>query len=382
MGRKLVHAATLILLLAPGPGVRAARVVFTPEEIRQALAERLGPDDLRSLKIPFEATEDVRALAAEVTRGAHGEQQKLAALLSYFRHQGYLERYDQTGTRTASEVLHTGEGNCLSYANLFVAMARSVGLRAVYLDASEVVHELKKSGSVLVHVGHILVGVQSGPELTTVDFDGRRRRSGRYDVMSDLQAMAEFYSNLGYELSWLLRDEGGFASRRALRAFHLATRICPDFARSWNNLGVALGRAGNTRRAEAAYRRALRADPGLAAPHANLGQLLLRRGETAEAVDAFTRAVRLDPGNAHYRYFLGKALASAGRLERARSELESGTRLDPDLFLLHMQLAEVCMRLGDRHRAGTAARRVLELVPHHRDATRLVECLRDPLCNG
>lgn len=382
MGRRIGHAATLILLLAPGPGVRAEKVVFTPDELRQALALRLTPAEIRSLNIPFEATEEIRTLAAEVTRGAHGEQQKLAALLAYFRHQGYLERYDQTGTRTAAEVLRTGEGNCLSYANLFVAMARSVGLRAVYLDASEVVHELEKSGSVLVHVGHILVGVQSGPELTTVDFDGRRRKSGRYDVMSDLQAMAEFYSNLGYELSWLLRDEGGFASRRALGTFRLATRICPDFARSWNNLGVALGRAGKTRRAEAAYRRAIRADPGLAAPHANLGQSLFRRGEIAGAVDAFTRAVRLDPGNAHYRYFLGKSLALAGRLERARLELESGIRIDPELFLLHMELAQVCMRLGDRHRAGAAARRVLELVPHHRDATSLVECLRDPRCTG
>ncbi len=348
------------------PGRRAAPLA--PEQVRRTLAHRLSRDELADLLIPFEADDAIRRLATEVTAGAHGDHQKLRALRHYFGQQGFLERYDRDGTLTARQVMASGRGNCLSYANLFVAMARSVGLKAHYLDASAQVDAFGKSGSVLVQWGHVLVGVQIGPEWIAVDFDGRAGRPHRYRVISDLEAIADFYNNLGSELAWTRRGEGGFASEGSLHAFSVATRVSPGFARAWNNLGVALARAGRPREAVRAYRRAVRLQPGFAAPYANLGQLHLRSGEQAAAARAWRRAVHLAPTNAHYRYHLGKLLAADGHPDEAAEQLRAGADLDPDLFLIHLELARLYAAAGDREHAQAAARRVLELVPGQRDA--------------
>jgi len=363
----------LSLALVSQPVSAHRDFIYSPEEARKALSAKLSADELDSLKIPYEADAEIRELAAEITGDAHGDRQKLKRLLHYFRKRGYLDRYQQTGTHTAREVLDLGEGNCLSYANLFVAMSRSVGLQAHYLDASRVVREFGRSGSVLVEYGHILVGVKIGPDITPVDFDGSAKEFNRFEIISDLEAIADYYNNVGYELSFHRREQGGFANQDVLRAFTLATRISPGFAKAHNNLGVAYGRAGRINESARAYENAIEADPHLPAPHANLAQICMRQGLRDKALKHFEQAVRLAPGNAHYRYFLGRTLARFERQQEAVDQLETAVRLDPDLYQAHMQLAELYRELGQPGRALNAAQRVLELVPGHRDAKQLLK---------
>ncbi len=362
--------------MLPGPAARP----LGPAQIRSLLARRLSPSEVEGLLIPFEADDDIRRLAAEVIRGGHDEGQKLSALRAFFRRQGFLERYDRDGTRTARQVMSSGEGNCLSYANLFVAMARAVGLRAHYLDASRPGDSPEPSGSVLVQWGHVLVGVQIGPEWLAVEFDGRAGSPQRYRVVSDLEAIADFYNNLGAEAAWTVRGAGGFGSEEAIRAFRMATRVAPRFVRAWNNLGVALARAGRDAEAMAAYRRAVGIEPALAAPHANLGQLHARRGELPDALREMESAIRLSPANAYYRLFLGRLLARAGQPERALDELRAAARLDDHLFTVHLELGRLYISRGNLPQAERELERVLELVPGQRDATHLLDDLhhRDP----
>jgi len=308
MTRVVITIAFSIALVGQ-PASAHRDFIYSPEEARQALSAKLSKNEISSLKIPYEADDEIRELASEITKDAHGDDQKLKRLLHYFRKRGYLDRYQQTGTHTAREVLDRGEGNCLSYANLFVAMSRSVGLQAHYLDASRVVREFGRSGSVLVEYGHILVGVKIGPDITPVDFDGSAKEFNRFEIISDLDAIADYYNNVGYELSFHRREQGGFANQDVLRAFTLATRIAPGFAKAHNNLGVAYGRAGRIEDAARAYRNAIQADPQLPAPHANLAQIYMRKGQREKALKHSEKAVRLDPQNAHYRYFLGRTLA-------------------------------------------------------------------------
>lgn len=360
-----------------GLGERPARYQeanrsHTPAQMRRTLAKRLRPDELRNLQIPFEADASIAKLATELTRSAHGDHQKLRALRRYFRDEGFLERYDRDGTRTAQQVMRTGDGNCLSYANLFVAMARSVGLRAHYLDASERVDEIEKSGTVLVKYGHVLVGVRIGPDWIAIDFDGRAGNPKRFRVISDLEAIADFYNNLGTELAWTGRENGGFGSPDALRSFSLAARIEPGFSRAWNNLGVALGRTGRTREAIRAYRQAIRAQANFSAPHANLGQIYRRQGKLSAAQSAFRQAVDLWPKNAHYRMFLARMQAERGLDEEALEQIQRSMELDPKMFSAHMLEATLRFARREYALARLAAERVLKLVPGHRDATRLI----------
>ncbi len=347
----------------------------SPQQIRRYLARRLKNSELSDLQIPFEANDDIRELAAEITARAHGDHQKLAALRRYFKRKGFLNQYDRYGTRTAGQVLQSGEGNCLSYANLFVAMARSVGLRACYLDASEQLNEFSKSGSVLVRWGHVLVGVRMGPDWIAVEFDGRAGRARRYRVVGDLEAIADFYNNLGSEMAWSGKESGGFGSGQAIRAYGMATRIDPGFARAWNNLGVALSRAGRQREAMRAYSSAIRVSPGFPAPRANLGHFLRKGGNSVAARRAYAKAVALAPGNAHYRYFLGRELLDAGQEDQAREQFMKGRQLDDSLFQIQLELARLHVKRAEWKQAREAARRVLELVPGQRDARRLLDRL-------
>jgi tetratricopeptide (TPR) repeat protein len=254
-------------------------------------------------------------------------------------------------------------------------MSRSVGLQAHYLDASRVVREFGRSGSVLVEYGHILVGVKIGPDITPVDFDGSAKEFNRFEIISDLDAIADYYNNVGYELSFHRREQGGFANQDVLRAFFLATRISPGFAKAHNNLGVAYGRAGRIADAARAYEDAIEADPLLPAPHANLAQIYMRQGRRKEALKHFEKAVRLAPDNSHYRYFLGRTLARCNKNAEAIDHLESAIRLDPDLYQAHMQLAELYRDQNRPDRARAAACRVLELIPGHRDARHLLKAI-------
>jgi tetratricopeptide (TPR) repeat protein len=367
-------AGLLFLVLSAPSFARAPGEVYTPDQLRSLLRGRLDPTEFARLQIPFEAGPEILAAAARITRSAKDDRQKLEHLRAHFRRHGYLERYDRDGTRTAQEVMDSGQGNCLSYANLFVAMARAVGLQAFYLDASHASGgERGKSGSLLVEYGHVLVGVRLGPELVAVEFDGRTRRAGRYAPLSDLEAVADFYNNRGFERSWSQPERGGIASEEALADFRLATLIAPGLSRSWNNLGVALARLERLIEAEQAYRQAIRTAPESAAAHANLGQLWLRRGAPVQAVEALTRAVEFAPRNAHYRVFLARALLALGREPEARLELEQAAGADPGWFVPHLELMRLHERRGELAAARDASREVLLRAPGQRDALQLLD---------
>ena len=96
----MITALTILLLT---PALPAPGSISGLEEIRRELTRRLSADELSKLTIPFEADDEISELAATVTRGAHGNRQKLSRLLAYFRGKGYLNRYQKTGTSTARE---------------------------------------------------------------------------------------------------------------------------------------------------------------------------------------------------------------------------------------------------------------------------------------
>jgi hypothetical protein len=346
--------------------------LYSPDQIRSALIPALGSREASHLVIPFEADEKIRSLAFEITKEAESDSQKLSFLLHYFKEQGFLERYDQNGTKTAIEVMKSGQGNCLSYANLFVALARSVGLQAFYMDGSAVNNETDHRQGLLVDYGHVLVGVRVGPNLESIDFDGEKKDPKRYQILSDLEAVADYYNNVGFERSRLGGGEQTMTAPEVIHAFSLASRICPGFARAWNNLGVALKKKGDPDAAANAYRNAARADPNLPAPHANLGHLWMSRNEIPAAIGEFQKAVERNPDNAHYHCFLAAAFAKAGILRRALEELQAARELDKDNFAIQLELSRMHLKLNHREEARVALQGLFSRFPNHPEVRRLL----------
>ena len=140
----------------------------------------------------------------------------------------------------------------------------------------------------------------TGSEKIGLDF-AKLGRFRRYDVLDDMEAVAHFYNNRGYEQAERSRERGEAPDwGEAERQFRLAVVAKPTFARGWNNLGIAVSRQGRSTEAATHYRKAASLDPLLAAPHANLGALLLQSGDLSGALEELNAAAALESqGSAH-----------------------------------------------------------------------------------
>ena len=122
----------------------------------------------------------------------------LEGLLIGMRREGLLQlEYDSLETLTAAETYYQRRGNCLSYTNLIIALAREIGLEARYqlVAAPEILEREKDAVLVYRHI-NALVQVHRGRRFE-VDFNAERNRDEYERVLvSDDYARALYYSNL------------------------------------------------------------------------------------------------------------------------------------------------------------------------------------------
>jgi len=327
-GRAWAAAAAVQLLgsmLMGGVGcATTARQVYTPDELREALAAR--PEiPAADVVVPYELPPEALGRAQRLVVGARSDVEKVEILVqAMFDPAVFGLRRDAltTTTTTGAEALEAGQGNCVALASVFIGLARAVGLDARYLDASSRVHERRygEDGST-VHFGHVTALVNTGSERIGLDF-ARIGPFKWYQQLDDLEALAHFYNNRGYELMDRAREAGEPPDwAEAERHFRLAVAVKPGFARAWNNLGVAAARQGRLEEAAAGYRLASALDPAMAAPHANLGAMHLQAGRLEEALQELDAAARLDPQGAHIQYNLAVARLRSGDLPGAIAAL-------------------------------------------------------------
>lgn len=262
----LLLAATLL----QGCSIRSP-YAYSPEELRLAVQQRvpgISPDDIVVLhQVNSEAVERARSMVQR-TRPPNRLSTLLEALSDP---DGFGLRYGWARTADANRTLELGEGNCLGLASVMVGLARSLRFHAYYADASRDQSELREEGDIRVRAGHIAVVIQSREGAKLIDFSGEVTANSHIRIIDDLEAVAHYYNNRGYERIHNARQRGDKVSWAAVRAdFELATQIKPNMARAWNNLGVALGRLGDSAGSRSALRRALELDPGLESARSNL----------------------------------------------------------------------------------------------------------------
>jgi len=302
------------------------RLAYPPAELRDELARRIPRNDV---VIPFEITAEHVRLAQALVAATPDEADRVRIIVDAVMGQRVFRlRYEVGLPGTAEEAFTHGGGDCLALASAFVGLARAVGLDANYMDASfemQVTEYLDDQTT--VKVGHITAYVRTDSGRYGLDF-GHLGRVSSYQPIDDLEAVAHYYNNLGYTL---LEGggQGGAAAdwAAAEHEFDLATRVKPDFARGWNNLGVARARLGQLVEAREAYRRAISLDREFSSPHLNLGVLLLAQGEVDAAWEQLEAAARLDPSAANAQYELGLARLRRGDRPGAVKALERAVSL-------------------------------------------------------
>ena len=101
------------------------------------------------------------------------------------------------------------------------------------------------------------------------------------------------YLNLGNIYQELHQTE-------AIAYFEKVTKIAPNFAQGYFNLGIALKTSGHFTDAIAAYQKAITLDPNYADAQQNLGVVLMKVGYFPEAIAAFNKAIQLHEQQHNY----------------------------------------------------------------------------------
>jgi tetratricopeptide (TPR) repeat protein len=364
---------------APRPWLHAALVILVVSSI--ACASRLGnlddatitPDELlagTSLGLENATPEvivdeqEVLALSAEMQDflDTHVDRNgtvsvRLHQLVSAVIDSGTFGLEYEDTTRTASETFDLRRGNCLSFSNMFVALARDVGLKVQYQEV-DVPPDWTLDNDTFVLSRHINIFVDLGLAGTrVVDFNiGDFRTSYDMRRISDARALAHFYNNMGVE-----RLQVGDTAA-ALSFFRKAIADNDRlFSPAWTNLGTLYGRNGLLVHAEATYLQALKARKWDLVAMSNLARLYERRGDEERAADYRKKVFHHRMRNPYYRYNLAREALAEGDVGTAIDHFKFAVRKRPIEDQFCFQLGLAYLRKGDEKAAQRWFARAREL---------------------
>ena len=291
----------------------------------QIALEQLPRPDLLAM------TEDMRNYIDRHINTLRNTQQRMRALHQSLRSSAMLGiDYDPVADGSAAEVFQRGSANCLSYAHLFIAMARYAGLKASYhlLDLRP---EWSRHGDQVALSQHlnVLVTLRQGWSYM-VDIDPvSRTEITETRSISDVTAIALHHNNLA--MKNLFAEDLENAYLHSVRALSYSPEI--DFL--WVNLGAVYSRAGNQGASAAAYRTALQINPASAQAMNNLMVLHLRRGEKKLAQYWARQIKQYRARNPYFHAALGEQAETDGDLRQAVRHYEAAIHRkkdDPELY--------------------------------------------------
>jgi len=299
-------------------GCASAKPFYAPDALRDELALRMPDVPKSEIVVPFEVDAASVERARAFVAGIPDAQARTRALVNALSSpKGFGLSYRWAVNNSAEHTLRDGGGNCLGLSSVLVGLARSLGLRAYYLDAT-LDPERHEEGGFKVAAGHIAVVVMTPNGPLFVDFTGELQRGWRYRRIDDLLAAAHYYNNSGYEIIHESTQTGAQVPwQEVQRQFVRATRIAPGLASAWNNIGVAAVQLGRFDQAERSYLRASALEPDFDSPRQNLASL--RRSE------------ELSAGLTHADTGVTQPIGGRGPLSPSvvRGE-EAGVKLEPD----------------------------------------------------
>ncbi len=373
--------AAILSVLLTSCGSASKKIQFTPDEVVADLATRVPEELVQKVVVPYDINDEIRELARKSVETLRTDSEKTRAIVNaIIGRTGMSISYDWLSNKTAQQVFYQGRGNCLAYTNLFIGMAREVGIDAVYVDVTTI-ERISKEAEVIVNNGHITAGVRNGPDLVMIDFTRTPEREYMgAKVIDDFEAIANYYNNQGFLYGYYAETAGELGDEfdpavAELEMYQMALDVRPNFGRARNNLGVALRRRGRVEEAIAQYKAALEEDPKFAEARSNLGAAYYSVGRTDEAIREFEMATRSGGSNAYYYHHLGVIQYQQGHFQEALQQFKKAISRDAGLADARYYLAETYMKLGDREKAIEAYRKTLEVDPNYLSARAKLDLL-------
>lgn len=132
----------------------------------------------------------------------------------------------------------------------------------------------------------------------------------------------------------------------AVHHYGVATKLKPDFAEAFNNLGRAHQRRGDLAAATIALQQAVDINPNMVAIHQNLGAVQQAAGDLEGALASYARVLALDPESADAHRNIGLVCQKQGDLAAAEKSYKTALALRPDWGVPFSNLA--LLRLAAR----------------------------------
>lgn len=284
-------------------------------------------------------------------------QRKLVQLINAVMSQGALNlNYEDNKTFTASETFAQRAGNCLSFTNMFIALAREAGISAYFQEVDIPPTWSKESGLITLsrHL-NVLIKTERSEE-QVIDFN-QPNFQGRFNQrkVTDDYAFAQYYSNIGVDHLHLGQHLKAFSH------FKKAIQLDPTMPHSWTNLGALYSTKGLYSHAEAAYLQTLRYAPKDEAALNNLNRLYdyLEKQEHAKYYRA--QIVRFRENNPYYFHFLAQKSLEQDDLESAKRSINKAIRIKKDDPAFYYTKSVILEKSANR----TDAARNLKLAIRH-----------------
>lgn len=327
--------------------------------------------------------DDIRSMLDTQMAGIKNPWKKLNTLAEIISKKvKYDTQDDKFGTRTAIETFESGKGNCLSFVNLFVAMARYVGLNSGYQDIRTPPNWIRNREILFItrHIGAFVDYYYYGERAYRIDmvngkqnvvvWDNRNRfliapsldAEGPYANPSstrsikDNEAFAQYYNNIGSE--YLAEGKAG----EAYRYFVKAIKTDPELGFAWSNLGVVYTWNNQEDAAEKAYLHALsinrgRDDTSRMTVMNNLAKLYSKTGREGEASFYEKEVNSFREKNPYYHFSIGRMAFDDGFFEESAIRFKEAIRKKDDEHLFHYALALSYIELKDFKNAEKSLKR-------------------------
>ncbi|MFV0277448.1 MAG: transglutaminase domain-containing protein [Parahaliea sp.] len=281
----------------------------------QVAGERVTVGDAATLPTPelLAVDEDMRDFVRRYAPASRHPRQRLVNLHSAVKGSGVLDlQYDPFADGSAREVFRRGSANCLSYAHLFVALAREAGLdaRDQWLELRPQWTRLGERVALRLHV-NVLVKLRDGEQFMA-DIDPLSSSEvADTRLLADEDAQALYHNNLAMDA--LARGALAQAWRQGVRALLLS----PEMGSLWVNLGAIYRSAGHYAAAERSYFQALQLDGNDRSAMNNLMVLYEHQGREGERAYWEERVRRYRQTNPYYHAWQGDQAGEAGDWDAA-----------------------------------------------------------------
>ena len=346
---KVLTVAAVVIAALVARGVEAGETKITTAELLRA--QQLGaaedPGNLVATADILAVNDEMRAFVKENVNPMATDVFKLQQLIDAIMGKSSFGLVYDENTRNAAETFATHHGNCLSFANMFVALAREAGLRVEFQEV-DVPPDWSMRKDVFVLNRHVNVAVNLGAAgVHVVDFnisDFKTTYSLR--TIPDRRAAAHFYNNLGVER---MQAEDTVAAvaffRRAI------VEGDGDFSPAWTNLGTIYRRSGHLRHAEAAYLEALEADKQDGVAMSNLVSVYEMMGDTDKAEAYRNRVEEHRMRNPYYRLWLARDAFFERDYDTAIDHLKQAIRREKNEDEFYFLLGLSYLMIGDEDEA-------------------------------